>query len=60
MSNTAVAPSTPPSVNTMIGLTMLHMYEPRDQWLDAITLGLAVVLSVSQVIPAKLANPRRS
>ncbi|KJK33720.1 hypothetical protein UK23_45030 [Lentzea aerocolonigenes] len=33
-------------------LTMLHMYEPRDQWLNAILLGLTVVLSVILVIPS--------
>ncbi|MFS8103079.1 hypothetical protein LFM09_38725 [Lentzea alba] len=31
-------------------LTMLHMYEPRDQWLNAVLLGLLVVLSVILVI----------
>ncbi|MEU0882242.1 hypothetical protein ABZ345_26800 [Lentzea sp. NPDC005914] len=32
-------------------LTMLHVYEPRDQWLNAILLGLTVVLSVVLVVP---------
>ncbi|HEX8870562.1 MAG TPA: hypothetical protein VF821_33155 [Lentzea sp.] len=37
-------------------LTMLHMYEPRDQWLNAIVLGLTVVLSVVLVIPSRRAR----
>ena len=35
-------------------MTMLHIYEPRDQWLNAILLGLIVVLSVILVIPSRL------
>ena len=34
-------------------LTMLHVYEPRDQWLNAVLLGLLVVLSVILVVPSR-------
>ncbi|MFD9700981.1 hypothetical protein [Lentzea sp. NPDC059081] len=34
-------------------LTMLHMYEPRDQVLNVLALGLTVVLSVVLVIPSR-------
>lgn len=36
-------------------LTMLHMYEPRDQWLNAVLLGLTAMLSVVLVIPSRRA-----
>lgn len=34
-------------------LTMLHMYEPRDQVLNAVLLGLLVVTSIVLVVPAR-------
>lgn len=40
-------------------LTMLHMYEPRDQWLNAVLLGLLVVLSIILVIPSGMVERRR-
>ncbi|MET9633699.1 hypothetical protein ABZX92_40200 [Lentzea sp. NPDC006480] len=40
-------------------LTMLHVYEPRDQWLNAIFLGLTVVLSVILVIPSRATRTAR-
>lgn len=36
-------------------LTMLHMYEPRDQVLNVLVLGLTVVLSVVLVVPSRQA-----
>lgn len=39
-------------------LTMLHMYEPRDQWLNAVLLALLVVLSIILVIPSRPVRPR--
>jgi heme/copper-type cytochrome/quinol oxidase subunit 4 len=36
-------------------LTMLHMYEPRDQVLNVLALGLTVVLSVVLVVPSRQA-----
>lgn len=34
-------------------MTMLHMYEPRDQVLNVVTLALLVVVSVILVIPSR-------
>lgn len=39
-------------------MTMLHMYEPRDQWLNAVVLALLVVLSIILVIPSRPVRPR--
>ncbi|HEX7303071.1 hypothetical protein [Lentzea sp.] len=36
-------------------LTMLHVYEPRDQVLNALALGLVLVLSVVLVLPSRQA-----
>jgi hypothetical protein len=46
------------SLHFVYHMTMLHMYEPRDQWLNAVLLALLVVLSIILVIPSGPVRPR--